>query len=123
MDLNEFLGLMGLELWKTCSNFLKLARTCFLCASLIMIFQQPLQIQNFKSLQLAVTKLLNFTEIHREKGVAAFLIIFLISPQVLPFICSFSQNFKPVQLLVPDMLINNHFLLAHGNVCGARNSV
>ena len=36
-------------------------------------FQQTLQIQNFKSLWLTVTKLLNFEEIPKDEGVAAYL--------------------------------------------------
>ena len=34
--------------------------------------QQLLQIQNFKCLWLTVTKLLDFVEIHKDKGVGAF---------------------------------------------------
>ena len=58
---------MVLEQWKTCSNLLRLA---FNASS--NDIQQLLQIQNVKSLWLTVTKLLDFVEIHKDKGVGAF---------------------------------------------------
>ena len=56
-------------------DLLKLAQTC---SDLLLMrkssndIQQLLQIQNIKCLWLMVTKLLDFVEIHKDKGVGAF---------------------------------------------------
>ena len=56
---------MVLEQWKTGSDLLLMHKSN-------NDIQQLLQIQNFKCLWLTVTKLLDFVEIHKDKGVGAF---------------------------------------------------
>ena len=67
---------------KTCSNLLKLASTCIICINLIMNYYnllQSLKMQNFKSLQPKVSKLLNFAVILKNKSVVALFTSFFDS--------------------------------------------
>ena len=101
-----FVGLLASSqrLAQTCSDLLLMRKSS-------NDIQQLLQIQNIKCLWLMVTKLLDFVEIHKDKGMATFLLNFLIWSKVLPYWCPFHQNFKYVWVLIPDILFYNHYFV------------